>query len=95
MTGYALAPRSHPGSPVFHMVSSAFLLGLVCTAIVSPANLWQQPPARPLPACSKEVPHLGELDHISTSLAELLLVPAGFSFPQLIVTLLHVLQTAP
>ena len=94
MAGYVLAPRSHPESPVFHMVP-AFLLGLVCTAIVSPANLWQQPSARPLPARSKEVPHLGELDHISTSLTELLFVPAGFSFPQLIMTLLHVLQTAP
>lgn len=69
-------------------------LALVCTAVVLLANL-QPPPAPPLPTRLKEVPDLGELDHISTSLTELLFVPAGFSFPQLTVTLLHVLQSAP
>lgn len=69
------------------MVSSAFLLG---TAIVSPANLWQQPSLPPLPTHLKGVPHLGESDHISTTFTELLFVPAAFSFPQFMVTSLHV-----
>lgn len=45
------------------------------------------------PAYLKEIPLFGELHHASTSLSELLCVPAGFSFPQPTVTLLHVLHT--
>lgn len=49
-------------------------------------------PVPHLPAYIKEIPHFGELHHANASFSEWLRVPAGFSFPQPTVTLLHVLH---
>lgn len=90
MTRYVLVPRCHPESPVFCVVLFVFLLGLFCAAVVSPASLFNNHLLLCFPIL--KVPHL---ENRSASLTELLFAPAGFSFPQLMMSLLLVLQTAP
>lgn len=75
------------------MVSSVFLLDLACAVATLPGSPLQQPPAPLLLDSLTKIHHLRELGHKSTSLTELLFVPAGLISPQFM-SVLHVLQTA-